>query len=327
MKRFFLNGSYMLNAGPQNVNRSLVENADESMDYIKAKSRLTRIIERLWKTLRYNTIVFSGGVSKYELQLVKLMHKRMVYIMHGCSRYENVINRLNLSEKALQFEYENLRYADRIIAVSELYSNWIKEEYPEFAHKVTFVNNGIEINREFYTQKKHEDGNFSIAISGGNRPIKCNLEVCKAVTKLRNEGMHITVKAFGRFHDNGEPLLDYPFVIRMGQMEQDSYYKELKETDLFVVASDMEPFGLVVCDALNCGCSLLMSRNIGARSIFRTILSEDVLIDNHDTDEIASKIKGLLYKGNAKRLFHSVDINECSGQNAFLNLKRICIGE
>lgn len=327
MERFFLKGDYMLNAGPQNVNKTLVENADESMDYVKSKGRTSRIIEKLLKLLRYRIVVFSGGAARWELNLVRLLGKHVVFVMHGCARYENVVNKLGMSSKELQLEYDTLNLADKIVAVSERYAAWVRKEYPEFAHKVTFVNNGLEISHTFYPHQLHDGEKYTIAVSGGNRPIKNNLKVCEAVKKLVNEGMNIEVKVFGLYHDNGEPIFDYPFAKRMGQMDKASYYEELKNTDLYIISSNTEPFGLVVGDAVNCGCSLLLSKYVGAASIFNQLLDEDVLEDNQDTEEMAAKIKHLLLHGNAKRLFDAVDADKCSGKQAFLNLKHICLDE
>lgn len=325
MKKFFLFGDSQVNVGPCNVNRSLVENSDGSMAYAKSTSRVPRRIEKLLGCITHQAVVFSGGTRKLELHLSKLLGKRIVYIMHGCARYEKVVNRIDFSDKELKLEYEALSLADTIVAVSERYAEWVRHEFPEFAHKVTFVNNGLEITRAFCQHTPHSDGKYTIAVSGGNRPIKCNLEVCKAVEKLTAEGMNIEVKAFGEIYDNGEPILKYPFVKRMGQMNKDAYYTTLQDVDLYVVASETEPFGLVVGDAVNCGCSLLMSKHVGAISIFSELTSEDVINDNHDTSEIASKIKNLLLHSNAKRLFDAIDTEKCSGKQAFLNLKHICL--
>lgn len=139
------------------------------------------------------------------------------------------------------------------------------------------------------------------------------------------EGMNITIKAFGIFYENGESILKYPFVTKMGQMDKDRYYAELRKTDLYVIASDTEPFGLVVGDGINCGCSMLLSKNIGALSIFDNLSCEDLLDNNHDIFEIANKIKHLLTCSNAKRLYESVNKERCSGRHAFLKLKDICL--
>lgn len=327
MKRFFLYGDWQANAGPMNVNRSWIEHSDGSMDYTKCENRCVRKLEKIWKCLRYKTIVFSGGISLLELRMSKCLGKRIVYVMHGCSQYENVINKLGLTDKQLQSELVMLDMADTIIAVSEKYAEWVKGQFPQYAAKVKSVNNGLEISKTFYEHAAHADGHYTIAVSGGNRPIKRNLAVCQAVERLNDEGWDIKVCAFGLFHENGEKIFGYPFVERMGQMDKATYYKKLKSVDLMVVNSEIEPFGLVVGDALNCGCSLLMSKNVGAASIFRNLQNVDVIEDNHDVEEIATKMEGLLKYGNAERLFNSVDSDKCSGRQAFLNLKKICIDE
>lgn len=164
-------------------------------------------------------------------------------------------------------------------------------------------------------------------MSGGNRPIKNNLSVCKAVERLIGEGMDITVLAFGLRHDNGEPIFDYPFVQQMGQMNKGEYYSKLYNVDLYVITSETEPFGLVVGDALNCGCSLLLSKQVGALSIFSHTEDEDVLQDHLNTEELAQKIRYLLLHGNGERLFNAVDKEMCSARQAYLNLKQICLNE
>lgn len=327
MKHFFLYGDIYTNAGPQNVNRSLAENADDSMLYVKSKMRFIRRLEKLYKGLYCSTIVLSASFNNFDVKIFKFLGKRLVYIMHGCMQYENVVNKLGLSLKRLNNEKQALDESDIIVAVSENYSKWVKHKFPQYADKITFVNNGLEINNVFYSHEVINNNKFSIAVSGGNRPIKCNLEVCRAVDILIKEGMEIQIKAFGRFHDNGEQFLNYPFVTQMGHMDKETYYSELRKTDLYVVASDTEPFGLVVGDAINCGCSLLMSKNVGAMSIFDNVQPEDVLYDNHDITEMASKIQHLLLHSNSKRLFDAVDKQKCSARQSYLDLKKICLDE
>ena len=315
-KKFFLYGDWNSNAGPMNVNRSLVENADKCMVFVRTHNRYLRRLEKFWQCILRHTIVVSGGYFRpLELFVANFLHKRIVYIMHGCAEYEKVINKLNTPQKYLEQERKMHKSAAVIVAVSENYARWVKHRYPQYAYKVKFVNNGLEIFSNFYEHTIHKNGVYSIAVSGGNRPIKCNLEVCKAVEKLVVEGMNIELKVFGRIHENGEPILRYPFVKRMGQL------------DRYVIASDTEPFGLVVGDGVNCGCAMLMSKNVGAISIFNKLTSDDLLDDNHDTDEMALKIKHLLEHSNAKRLFGCVDTEKCSGKQAYLNLKKICLNE
>lgn len=161
--KFLLLGGYVNNAGPCNVNRSLIENSDGSMSYIKTASlRKIHRLENILKVIFYSNIVFSGGVPLYEFKLCKLLRKRT---------------------------------------------------------------------------------------------------------------------------------------------------------------------GLVVCDALNCGCALLMSDNVGATCIFNSLKEEDIIINNYNIGKIAYKIKYLLTESNFSRLFHSVDREKYSAKSAFLRLKEICLHE
>lgn len=326
-KKFFLYGDWQSNAGPMNVNRSWIENSDGSMDYTKARNKYARKLEKRWKCLKYNTIVFSAGASIPEMRMAKFLGKRVVYIMHGCAQYENVINKLGLTDEQLSREKQALDISDLIVAVSERYAEWANAHFPQYANKIQFVNNGLDISPSFTSHPKNNTGKYSVAVSGGNRPIKCNVEVCKAVEKLNSRGMDIDVYAFGLYHDNGEKIYDYPFVSRMGQMNKETYYKKLKTIDLMVVNSEIEPFGLVVGDAINCGTSLLMSQHVGAMGIFRNLQDTDVIADNHNVEEIATKIETLLKSGNAERLYKSIDRERCSSRQAFFNLKKICINE
>lgn len=128
-----------------NVNRALVLNADGAMDYIRSKGRVMQKLERIVKILFHHTLIISVGLPDLEFNIARMLRKRVIYIMHGCNQYENVINRLGLTENDLAREQRYLQYADKVVAVSENYAGWVKRRFPEFAHKVTFVNNGLEL--------------------------------------------------------------------------------------------------------------------------------------------------------------------------------------
>lgn len=314
--KFLLLGNWKQNAGPCNVNRSLVENSDGTMRFL-TWNRFSRI-ERLFKCIISNPIVISGGATNSEINIFKLLHKKIVYIFHGYYKYENEINNLNLSNKVLNNEAELLRIANIILPVSQNYSEWVKLHLPQYAHKIYFLNNGISICQREKTTKIP----YSIAISGGNRPIKNASLVCEAVSKIVEQGYNCKVYVFGRFYKGGDDLSKYSFVIKEGHLNKEQYYNELDKISLFVVNSELESFGLVVADAINCNCSLLVSHNVGALSIISTT-EDDVIFDTHNINELSTKILYLLQNSNSDRIYKSIDIQEVSEKNAFLKLKKI----
>lgn len=250
---------------------------------------------------------------------MRLMHKRVIYLMHGYRQYENRVNNLNLPEVELENEHKALTLSKMILCVSERHSKWLKQQLPQFANKISFLNNGVQIKRRPRVDKEP----FSIAVSGGNRSIKNNVDVCKAVDLLIKQGYDIILYVFGDFHDNNDDILNYGFVKIMGQMDHNSYLTELDKISLFVLNSELEPFGLVVADAINCNCSLLMSECVGAASIMHT-QEEDIINNQHDINELSNKILYLLNNDNSERLYSSIDIEDVSEKRAYLKLKNIC---
>lgn len=315
-KRFFLLGGWRANAGPSNVNRSIVLNSDGDMGYIRSSNKIIMRIEKL-KSLFYSVVIISGGASELEIKLLRLIRKKIIYLMHGCLWYEAKVNKFSISENSLKKESLIMSASNAIVCVSERYSEWVKKEYPQYANKIKFVNNGITLNQRPLGQKEQ----YSIAVSGGNRLQKNNGIICKALEKLNAMGYNCHMYVFGRMYENNDNL-SYPFVHIMGHLNKEEYYNALDKISLFVLNSILESFGLVVADALNCNCSLLMSKGVGALSIMKTT-ENDVINDCSDVDEIASKILYLFQNPNSATLYNSIDSEDVSEKNSYLKLKQI----
>lgn len=322
MKRFLLVGDYNRNNGPCNVNRALIECADSSLLYLKSKTKIARLIEFIVLSFICDAFLVSGGVLSGRMKIVYLFNKKIFVLMHGCLRYENEINKQGNDVKIYYAEDKVLEKSYQIIAVSEKYSEWLKQRFPEYKHKITFVNNGIEIFRRPMVCKRKGE----IAVSGGNRNIKNNEIICKAVEKLNDEGVLCHVIIYGRLYANSFDVNAFPHAKYAGQLDKEEYYAMLDYAELFVVNSELEPFGLVVGDAINCNCSLLMSESVGAASIMKT-KNEDIILNPYDIDEICSKIKYLLNNSNRERLYNSIDIMDCGNKSAYEKIKNICLND
>ncbi len=315
-KQFFLLGEWRFNAGPSNVNKSFVLNSDKDMSYLHSSSRIIKRLER-FKSLFYPVVVVSGGATELEMRLLKLFRKKIIYIMHGCISYEAKVNKLALPKKSFKLENLRLSASDVIVCVSEKYSEWAKKEFPQYANKIKFINNGITLNKRPLGQKEQ----YSIAVSGGNRLQKNNGIICKALEKLHALGYNCHMYVFGRMYEDNDNL-SYPFVHIMGHLNKEEYYDALDKISLFVLNSILESFGLVVADALNCNCSLLMSKGVGALSIMTTT-ENDVINDCFDVDEIASKILYLFQNPNSVTLYNSIDSEYVSEKSSYVKLKQI----
>ena len=320
MRKVYLYGGYWNNDGPSNVNQAYVQNADSRFYYqSQSKFGIVRKLHTLVNFVRSDVIIISNVLSRSVLQLMKILHKKMLYLMHGNVAYETIANKSENAGEATEREKEYLDYATRIICVSEKYAAWVASRYPEYRNKITFVNNGVNIApRE--KKKKQED---TIAVTGGNRSIKNNKVVCEAVHRANLAGGHYKISVFGSYYPNNEEIFDFPEITYLGQLSKDEYYRYLDEISLVVMNSDVESFGLVVEDALNCHCSLLLSDSVGAGAIMQQEES-DLIHNTRDENEILEKIQYLLQNPNSERLLKSIDLEAVSAKQAFANLRKLC---
>ncbi len=313
-------GDHELNAGPSNVHRSLITHSQGELHYAKSRNKIARYIELIWKCIRADVVVTPSFSMPRDIKLMRTLCRKLVCLSHGCLKLEAVINnKEHMKEQIERGERAAFAAAKSIVCVSERHMQLMRTQYPEFADKMTFVNNGVEIAPRSAV-KKHP---YTIAVSGGNRTIKNNAYVCRAVQQLNEAGHQCKVYIFGRNNPECEDLSRYACAEFMGQLDKAEYYERLDEIALFVIASELEPFGLVVADALNCHCSILMSHNVGAAGIMQTC-EEDFVDNPHDTAELARCIQHLMEHPNAERLLSSVDVHECSESMAWEKMKNLC---
>ena len=324
----FLFGFHWINAGPSNVNRKLIwaadkqvseDTADNQLLYLKSNNKYVRLFEATKKIHDCDVIILSGLCSPRNFSLIKSSKKPVVYLMHGDVRYENHVNHQNTSEKVLQTQDEILHIASRIVCVSENYKSWVSVRYPKYEEKITFVNNGLILNRRPRVCKVP----YSIAVAGGNRPIKANKYVCAAVSILQSQGIPCKLYVFGRHYPSCEDLPNIDGLEYMGQLDELDYYEKLDKISMFVMNSDVEPFGLTIADAINCNCSMLMSSNIGAASIL-SMQDIDIISNNHDPQEIARKVLAIEKCPNIDRLYSSIDLSSVSVESSYQRLMHIC---
>ena len=308
------------NAGPSNVHRSLIMHSNGELHYVKSRRKYARYVELIWRGMMADVVIFPSFTSPQDVRLIRMLCRKAVCISHGCLKQECVINNHGRDyERVEQDERFSFSAAKTIVCVSEKHMQLLKSQYPEFAEKMTFVNNGVDVSPRNRVQKEER----TIAVSGGNRNIKNNEYVCKAVQLLNERGFSCSVNVFGRQYSDGADLSAYPNVHYVGHLDKEDYYRFLDKIELFVVASELESFGLVVADALNCHCSLLMSHNVGAASIMKTT-EDDFVSDPHDIEELAKRIRHLLEYPNATRLLDSVDVYSCSEKEAWIRMKAVC---
>jgi len=124
---------------------------------------------------------------------------------------------------------------------------------------------------------------------------KNQLALCKAVEKLREQGMDLQLTVIGKARDRrmARKLARHPFVTVEPFMEKEALKQRYRAHDLFVLASKTETFGLVYAEALSQGLPILYSKGEGFDGQF-----EDgqvgFAVDPRDVEDIAAGIRKVM---------------------------------
>ncbi|MEY8687852.1 glycosyltransferase family 4 protein [Bacteroides sp. AN502(2024)] len=316
----FFAGNYFGTGGPWNVNKNIVECLKGKASFTHFKSKILRMMEMIYKIVNSKVIVFSGisSVDHITVPIAKKLHKRIIYIMHGCLSWEYEQNNYFSNQRGIDNERLMLEMADKILCVSSFYKEQISERYPQYRQKLGVLTNGINWN--VLTKNRNMSitrDDSSIVLIGGGRVTKRNLQVCQAVEEINKEdNVNIKVAVYGYYNDNDDSkaisqisCTRYHHVI-----PQTELFNVLNRTALFVQNSDFEPFSLGTIEALSCGCSVLVSHNVGAREVIKELTDDDVINDVMDISELKSKIRKVMRQGNNERLWSSIDKSTTSNE-------------
>ena len=316
MKKIYYVGDMLNYTGPAMVNKSYYPYLKEKMHFCFSNNKLFRTIHYIIHICFVKSVIISG-YSKLNillLKLAKLLNKRTFYLMHGFIyeevKYQNIDNK----QEKINREYELLNKVENIICVSEFFSKYLKKIYPEFNKKIIYVNNGIDIN---ISEKRVQHDTFTIMSVGGGVSQKNNLKVCQAISKLNIDIKFIVVGSDGM---DGNKIKEYPFVKYYESLPHNEVLEKMSESDLYIQNSYFETFGLAIMESLECGCDLLISKNVGALSVLKNVTDNDIINDVDNIDEIALKIENKI-NNSTKKI--SYDKNACSNKERCNQLLKI----
>lgn len=325
-KKVFIVGDFNNNNGPALVNQNLKKVRGKESNYSVAKTKVGRIIELLWKSINADVIVFSGlsQINKIGIRWARLLHKPTAYLMHGYVKRELQLENQH-NERLIELEKYMLTQADQIITVSRYFKQYIKGEVPQVTNKLFYVDNGI--NWEIMKENNRVDeihGEYIIMSIGGGLRIKNNLEVCRAIDKIKDKlDRPIKYIIVGQEGRDSESIRQYDFVEYLGQISHIDVLKRLGQADLYVQNSYFESFSLATIEALLSGCNLLISNNVGVLSILNNVTSFDLIENIENAEEIAEKIIQHLKEHNHERLISSINKSDTSWVVSSKNLTAI----
>jgi len=313
--RIFIVGDYVSGTGPANVTKALIDALPTDTLYLKYMNKVLRLCELYMKIPKSDICVISGH-SRQNLHTIRIAHKhnkKVVFLMHGCVEHENDINGVP-DEEMTSVERSVLKGSDLILAVSEQFEMWLKEHYPEHKDKISHLINGIDwdiyelVQGDRSVGKGTKEEPYKLISIGGGMPRKRIKRICEAIELLKMRDLYCKLTVAGDKGLDSEIIDGYDFVVNKGLLPREKVMEQLREAQLFIQNSNFETFGLAPFEALLCGCDLLMSKAVGAISVFdKSVISScDIISDCEDAKEIADKIEYILANSNHDRLFGGI---------------------
>lgn len=276
-----------------------------------------KIIYNLSKYIKEKKIDVVHCHNSFSLKLAYILKKmtkvKVVFTVHST----NVFNK-SLKNYPI----------DKYVAISKSVYNTIKSYVPEY--KVELIYNGVKLEN-FYNQSKpkRETENVNISCVARIVPeIKGQDILLKALGLLKNKYNFPHFKCFfAGAASNEEDLMTLKKIVKENALENNVVFlgnveniQELySNTDIFVLPSRYEGFGLSVIEALAAGCKVIVSKLEGPLEIIKENEQYGLHFNKENDEELAFKIFHLINNFDYKKSYKDENVISYLESNYSLN--------
>lgn len=311
--RISLLGDLHSGTGMGNANREMRKSLQQFYE-VRYSGKL-RIVQRtleLFPLIRNCDVLVICTSTPFNYAAVipaEILGRRIVYFMHGLASFEERLEHPEQNGAKLnaihRYEHFILGHSDRIVCVSELFMNRIKERFPNCTEKMDYIWNVVDTER---CEKIRRKGNGpvpgTVLSTGGGRKQK---NINTVASALEESGGDFVLHVAGEEFSEGARIRRHRNVVWHGCLSHDDTLALMAATSVYVQNSSFETFGIALVEALFCGCSILVSENTGCLSLFRDLREEDLIRDVQDREEIGRKVRYLMTHPNNERLRKGFD--------------------
>ncbi|MDR1337126.1 MAG: glycosyltransferase [Tannerella sp.] len=207
-------------------------------------------------------------------------------------------SRGNVNPDVYRIEKNGMDYADHIITVSNLTRRTVIEKYHQNPSKVTTVHNAVEpLSRDILSIPDRRGVGDRIVTFLGRITMQKGpeyfVEAAARVLQKAN-GVRFVMAGNGDMTDRMIRLVAQRNIADRfhftGFMKGKQVYEILKASDVYVMPSVSEPFGISPLEAMQCGVPSIISKQSGCAEI----LNYAVKVDYWDIEALADAIYGLI---------------------------------
>lgn len=224
---------------------------------------LTEKIDLKKVTIIHAHTVFSDGA----IALKVYKNSEVPYVVSVRGTDINYFFKYRLLEKRIGLDV--LRNAQRIICLSNSYKKKLLKLFSEYerekiARKIIIIPNGVD---EFYLdnvyrEEKQIHNPLEIITVGEISKRKNQLQICRAIELL---DIPVKYKLIGKVVDENyfEKINKYNFVEYVPFLEKETLIEQFRLSDIFVLASTTETFGIVYAEALTQNLPIIYTKGEG----------------------------------------------------------------
>ena len=223
----------------------------------------------------------------------RISGKPMVIHVHATD-YDR--SRGNVNPDVYRIEKEGMDAADHIITVSNLTRNTVIEKYHQDPAKVTTVHNAVEpldfVDELHKSERKDKVITFLGRITMQKGP-EYFVEVAARVL-ASTDGVRFVMAGSGDMMDKMVRLAAKKGIADKfhftGFLKGRNVYEMLAESDVYMMPSVSEPFGISPLEAMQCGTPSIISKQSGCAEI----LDHAIKTDYWDIDAMADYIHAIV---------------------------------
>jgi len=232
-------------------------------------------------------------------------------------------SRGNVNQTVYQLELEGMQQADKIITVSNHTRNIVIQNYGVPASKVITVHNGVEAVEDLFSKpQQKKEGEKMVTFLGRITMQKGPEYFVELAVKVLRETNNV------RFVMAGSGDMMKAMVCQVeeagisdhfhfpGFLKGQDVFDLLRLSDVYVMPSVSEPFGISPLEAMQCGTPCIISNQSGVSEVIKHAIKTDYW----DIDAMADAIHSLLYRPvlhkmlvqNGKREVANISWDECA---------------
>lgn len=212
----------------------------------------------------------------------------------------------NINQEVYQVEKYGMDNADRIVAVSDFTRNIIINKYHQNPDKVLTIHNGVEqnISKEYSNKTKNKKIVSFIGRITFQKGPDYFIEAAEKVLK-KDKNFLFIMAGKGDMLNKMVALVAKKRISKnflfTGFLESQEVNQLLSQSDMFIMPSVSEPFGIAPLEAMQHSVPTIISKQSGVSEVLRNAIK----VDFWDTDAIANAIYAI---GNYKTLSNMLSI-------------------